>query len=116
MSVLILLSVVFGLLLFFSRRVGRLQDPQASESQVQRELTRQKSQEVHQAVEALMELPDEEPTIATVHDLSQLQGQAFFSSAEEGDMVLIFVAAKKTVLYRPSSNKIINVAALEVQE
>ena len=57
---------------------------------------------------------DETPTLATVSDPSALKGQAFFVDAIEGDKVLIYTNAKKAVLYRPSINKVINIAPLNL--
>ena len=62
-------------------------------------------------VSKLYLIPDgEEPTIATVSDPSVLKGQSFFNLAEKGDKVLIFTKASKAVLYRPSIDKIIEIA------
>jgi|SRR3989344_6319278 len=59
----------------------------------------------------LIELPaGEEPTIATVTDKTKLSDQAFFAPAQNGDVVLIYTDAKKAYLYRPSTNKILDVA------
>lgn len=55
---------------------------------------------------------DEEPTIATVNDLSKLQGQPFFEKAQIGDKVLIYNIARKAILFRPSNNQIIELAPL----
>ncbi len=63
-------------------------------------------------VRALMVLPDEQPTIATVTDPSKLQDQEFFQGAKLGDKVLIFTAAKKAILYDPAANRIVDVAPL----
>ena len=60
----------------------------------------------------LMLLPEETPTIATVSDLSKLQGQKFFANAEQGDIVLMYAHAKKAILYSPTLNKIIEVAPI----
>lgn len=66
-------------------------------------------------VAKLVELPsDEVPTIATVSDVTKLQSQAFFKNAKNGDKVLMFTKAKEAVLYRPSDNKIIQMAPLDV--
>ena len=62
----------------------------------------------------LIELPNEQPTIATVTDLEALKGQAFFEKAQLGDKVLIYTGAKKAFLYRPSTNKVIEVAPVNI--
>lgn len=54
----------------------------------------------------------EEPTIATVSDPVKLKDQSFFSSSQKDDKVLIFTEAGKAVLYRPSIDKIIEVAPI----
>lgn len=66
-------------------------------------------------VGALIELPEgDEPTIATVTDPQKLTDQAFFATAKTGDKVLIYANAKKAILYRPSENKIIEVAPVNI--
>jgi len=61
-----------------------------------------------------MDLPSEEPTLATVLEADKLREQPFFSKAENGDKVLIYTQAKKAILYRPSQNKIIDVSPLSL--
>ncbi|MBP7007111.1 MAG: hypothetical protein KBB16_03570 [Candidatus Pacebacteria bacterium] len=65
---------------------------------------------ITEKVGLLMDIPAESPTIASISDASKLRGQAFFAKAQNGDKVLIFNAAQKAVLYRPATNKIIEVA------
>lgn len=68
-------------------------------------------------VSQIMELPtDETPTIATVSDKSKLAQQDFFKHAENGDKVLIYAKAQKAILYRPSTNKIIDVVPVRTAE
>ena len=67
------------------------------------------------AVGRLIVLPTgEEPTLATVADLSKLKDQPFFANAKVGDKVLIYTNAKKAVLYDPQANKIVDVAPVNI--
>jgi len=66
-------------------------------------------------VKKIMQVPDETPVIATVKDATSLKAQqTFFVSAENGDKLLVFQVAKKAVLFRPSTNKIIESGPLLV--
>ena len=63
----------------------------------------------------LMMLPtDEVPTVATVTDAGKLKDQAFFKNAKNGDKVLIYVKARKAILYRASTNLIVDVAPVNI--
>jgi len=68
------------------------------------------------SVGKLVLLPEgEAPTIATVTDAEKLKSeQAFFAKAIAGDKVLIYTRALKAIMYRPSENKIIEVAPLVI--
>lgn len=69
--------------------------------------------EITTVVGAFMELPkDEDPTVATVVDREKLRNQSFFTSAENGDKVLIYSTAQRAILYRPSTKKVIEVAPI----
>jgi len=63
----------------------------------------------------LMDLPTGEvASVATVLDKSQVTGQAFFAKVENGDKVLVYSKAGIAILYRPSTNRIINVAPVNL--
>ena len=63
------------------------------------------------------ELPSgETPTLATVTDQEKLSGQDFFAASQNGDKVLLYQEAKQAILYRPSTGKIVNVAAINTSE
>lgn len=84
----------------------KLSDPQVA--------VRRDADELKAKVGLLVELPDEQPTIATVSDVSKLQTQPFFAKAQNGDKVLIFTNARRAVLYRPSTNKVIEYAPVNI--
>lgn len=66
-------------------------------------------------VGALTVLPsDETPTVATVADAGKLKNQAFFKDAQNGDKVLIYTKAKKAILYRPTTKKIVEIAPVNI--
>lgn len=63
----------------------------------------------------LVILPEgEEPTVATVTDPTKLADQPFFANSQAGDKVLIYTTAQRAILYRPSSNKVIEIAPLNL--
>lgn len=64
----------------------------------------------------LMDLPKEQPTLATVSDKTKLKDQPFFANSQNGDQVLLYTEKKIAILYRPSINKIIAVAPIDIGE
>lgn len=78
------------------------------------EAARQDVKTLVERVSKHIELPQEEPTVATVSDKEKLADQPFFQKAENGDKVLIYTQARKAILYRPSTNKIIEVSTVNI--
>lgn len=72
-------------------------------------VTQQEVTWLQNKVGRLMQIPNEVPSTATVIDKDKLKSQAFFNNSENGDKVLIYTEAKKAILYRPSTDKIIEV-------
>ena len=54
----------------------------------------------------------EVPAIAQVADLAPLKDQLFFKNAQKGDIVLMYMQARKAILYDPGANLIIEVAPI----
>ncbi len=64
-------------------------------------------------ISRIIDLPaGEKPTIFPVYDVEKLRDQPFFARAQNGDVVMIFSAAQKAYLYRPSANKLIEVSPI----
>ena len=71
---------------------------------------------VAEILEFLVLPEDEEPTVATVTDLNALKDQPFFSKAQLGDKVIIYTKARKAVLFNPITNKVVEVAPINLRE
>ena len=112
--ILIVVLVVVGGALYFGYRykqaqkeIARLSNPTEAAKVVVNELVTK--------VSVLVEVPsDETPTVATVSDASKLRNQPFFANSENGDKVLIYPQARKAILYRPSTNKVITIAPVNI--
>jgi|CXWL01.1.fsa_nt_gi hypothetical protein len=107
-----ILVIVFLALLgatgYFYYEVTKLkEDPQAQ--------ARQEAEELVAIVGKLILLPQGElPTIATVSDPEKLKDQPFFAKAKVGDKVLLFPTARKAYLFDPKTNKLLEVAPINV--
>jgi len=99
--ILIFLGVVAGGYYYYQNYQKLLKNPDI--------ITQQEVNWLQDKIGKLMQLPNEAPLTATVLDKDKLKDQAFFASAENGDKILIYAEAKKAILYRPSTNKIIEV-------
>jgi len=53
------------------------------------------------------------PTVAIVKNVTKLQSEPFFADAHNGDYLLVYTQAKKAVLYRPSTNQIVEYASTD---
>jgi hypothetical protein len=97
-----LLSVA-GYLFWQSRKIAAVSQPAPVADE---------ADAVAEKVRALTELPEGKPALVTVTDREKFSGQSFFASALDGDEVLLYVKAKKVILYRPSSNEVISTGTL----
>lgn len=108
--VVIVALIVSGFFIFqyFSLKNSLISGKTASAAEVK---------ELVEKVGRLMELPKgETPTVATVTDPTQLTSQPFFANAKIGDKVLVYLNARRGILYRPDTNKIINVSPININK
>lgn len=81
------------------------------------ETAKEDNQKLLSEVGKIIELPsNESPTVAVVSDKEKLSGNVFFKNSQNGDKVLIFAEAKKAILYRPSTKKLIEVANINLAD
>lgn len=108
-------NVVLGGLFYNTNRelTALKEDPDA--------LARREVQVVVDQVSKLINLPsDLTPILATVNNAEELKAeQKFFAEAENGDKVLLYSQAedlsqRKAYLYRPSAQKLLNVAPINI--
>lgn len=107
--VFLIISLVGFLYFYFQYQQTKkiINNPQA--------FSKEQTKDLLNKVGKLIELPNEEPTVATITDKDKLKNQPFFKNAKNGDRVLIFTKAKKAILYRPSTNKIIEVSQINLE-
>ncbi len=109
-GILVLLSLATtGTAGFFYYKFREIQDnPQ--------QVTIDETKAIVEKVGKLITLPTkEQPTLATVLDKKELKDQAFFNDAKDGDKILIYTEAKKAIIYREATDKIINVGPILLQ-
>lgn len=71
---------------------------------------------IEDQVDRVIDLPkDEEPTLATVNDVTKLKNQNFFKNAQNGDKLLIYTKSQRVLLYRLVENKVIEYSNVNLQ-
>lgn len=108
---ILVLLLSFSLTFYFYKKYQAVQKT----LQKQKQLSSEDREKLIAQVGKLIELPKEEATVAVVSDKEKLKNQPFFQNAKNGDRVLIFTKAKKAILYRPSTNKIIEVSQINLE-
>jgi hypothetical protein len=77
-----------------------------------------KTDELVTKVATLMELPqNERPQAALVSDAASLKKQyPFFANVSNGDQILFYYQAGKVIVYRPSTNKVVQTGPLTITQ
>jgi len=110
-SLIVVLALIIGPSYFFYHKYQQANQQLLGSSQQ----TAAQSQKLTNLIGAHLLLPvGDQPTIATITDTSTLKDQPFFINAKVGDKVLIYSQARETILYRPSTGKVIEIAHLGV--
>ena len=105
---------------FYNEDLKNKKEIEAAQAEIERlsdteQVAKEEQEQLINQVGQLVELPtNETPTVATVTDINRLKNQAFFADAQNGDKLLIFTREKKAYLYRPSTNKIVTIAPLNI--
>ncbi len=121
-KLLIVLAIIIGVLLlvFTVKFYMDLREAKNELKQIQNDpnaKAKEESQKVVDQVGQLVELPvGEEPTVATVTDPTKLADQEFFANSKAGDKVLIYQEAQRAILFRPDTNKVIEIAPLTLSQ
>lgn len=109
--VVVVLLVVTGLYFKYERTQKELETLKSNPGA----LVQDEAKELIDKVSALTDLPvGEEPTVASITDVEKLKGQNFFVNAQNGDKIIIYPLSKRAVLYRPSTNKVIEAGSVAI--
>ncbi|HCR81601.1 MAG: hypothetical protein UX28_C0003G0156 [Candidatus Pacebacteria bacterium GW2011_GWA1_46_10] len=113
----VLLLLGFSAWSFWQYRETKRQLDTLTDALDSAEQAQQARQELIARVGRLMVLPEgEDPLIFDIENAAALaQAQAFFRNAVNGDKVLIYPRAGRSIIYSPSRNIIVNVGTLLVQ-
>ena len=114
LAVLILLGITAWS--FWQYQQAQQKIEELSNPQDQAELAQQERQSLIDKVASLMVLPEENPVILNIENAAVMaQTQPFFRGAIDGDVVLIYPEAAKSIIYSPSRDIIVNVGTLTVE-
>lgn len=111
-AILIVLAAFVWLLV--SLRQAKEEIAHLSTPEAQQEINRKEVEELVSEVGQLINLPEGQPTVATIQDVEALaQQQPFFLGAQNGDKLLIYET--KAIIYSPITHKLINVGPVYAQ-
>lgn len=99
------IAIAVASIFFYKQYESLLETPELLQQQ-------QAAATIQQLGEVFILPKDEQPSIATIVDVSKVIDQPFFSQAQNGDTVFLFSQDGRVVLFRPAEKKIVNVGTL----
>ncbi len=75
--------------------------------------TKEERQQIIRTIQDVVALPDEQPTLSTVVDASKFTNPTLKARAKDGDKLLVYAKAKRLILYRPSTKKVIDMLTIQ---
>jgi hypothetical protein len=80
-------------------------------------LTPKETKSLVTKVSKLINVPDEEPVIATIAKADELIAeQKFYAGSKDGDYLIVFPTNQKAIIYRKKENRLINVGPIIVDQ
>lgn len=106
-TIILLLSYVIVAVVVWKLSTNMQATPEYQQEQAQKQITM-----IVEKVGKLIVLPaDEVPQVAVIQDVDALKkSQDFFVDAQNGDKILVYVKARKAIIYREDTNKVVNIA------
>lgn len=86
---------------FFLKYVEASKDPKADQKKTL------------ESIASVIALPNEEPTSFNIADKSKLSNQALAGRVENGDTLFVYAQAKKLIIYRPSTKKVVDLLRID---
>jgi len=106
-AVIVVGLLLIGVIVSLARDKNQLQTKLNQTASVQGAQTDDEATKLKQQIGQTLALPDETPVVTTIQDVTKFNNQAFFKNAQNGDKLLLFAKAGRVVLYRPSTQKVI---------
>lgn len=120
-TILILVFILAGGLWFAVGKGGSSEQASISTSQIQKgtELSGLEDSEIRELLEKVgrhITIPaNENPLVATIERVEKLkQEQAFYKDTQNGDKLIILMQKKQAIIYRPDSDKLVNVGPIVI--
>lgn len=111
---IIIILVSLASWLFYNYREVKKEVVRLSTPEGQQALLDQQTEDTIERIKKHMVLPEDEgPTVVTITDIDLLaEQQPFFGGAQNGDKVLVYVGARKAIIYSPERDIVVNVGTI----